>query len=95
MVIVHCKWSIVLLVVSLHLRNLLLQFPHLLLLQHLLVFDGDYLDKLIHISVPVIKHRACQVGACIEGVGDHCCEYMTGGRVVVLGSTGRNFAAGM
>ena len=30
-----------------------------------------------------------------EGVGDHCCEYMTGGRVVVLGQTGRNFAAGM
>ena len=33
--------------------------------------------------------------AVIEGAGDHCCEYMTGGRVVVLGSTGRNFAAGM
>jgi glutamate synthase domain-containing protein 3 len=31
----------------------------------------------------------------VEGVGDHCCEYMTGGTVVVLGSTGRNFAAGM
>jgi glutamate synthase (ferredoxin) len=31
----------------------------------------------------------------VEGVGDHCCEYMTGGRVVVLGRTGRNFAAGM
>ena len=31
----------------------------------------------------------------VEGVGDHCCEYMTGGKVVVLGSTGRNFAAGM
>jgi glutamate synthase (NADPH/NADH) large chain len=31
----------------------------------------------------------------IEGSGDHCCEYMTGGRVVVLGATGRNFAAGM
>jgi glutamate synthase (NADPH/NADH) large chain len=33
--------------------------------------------------------------AVIEGAGDHCCEYMTGGMVVVLGSTGRNFAAGM
>ncbi len=33
--------------------------------------------------------------AVIEGAGDHCCEYMTGGRVVVLGDTGRNFAAGM
>ncbi len=35
------------------------------------------------------------VRAVVEGVGDHGCEYMTGGRVVVLGSTGRNFAAGM
>ncbi len=33
--------------------------------------------------------------AVVEGVGDHGCEYMTGGRVVVLGNTGRNFAAGM
>ena len=33
--------------------------------------------------------------AVIEGAGDHCCEYMTGGLVVVLGNTGRNFAAGM
>jgi len=33
--------------------------------------------------------------AVVEGAGDHCCEYMTGGRTVVLGITGRNFAAGM
>ncbi len=33
--------------------------------------------------------------AIVEGAGDHCCEYMTGGIVVVLGKTGRNFAAGM
>src|SRR6185312_3150440 len=33
--------------------------------------------------------------AVIEGAGDHCCEYMTGVVVVVLGATGRNFAAGM
>jgi glutamate synthase (NADPH/NADH) large chain len=33
--------------------------------------------------------------AVVEGVGDHGCEYMTGGTVVVLGGTGRNFAAGM
>ena len=33
--------------------------------------------------------------AVVEGVGDHCCEYMTGGRAVILGPTGRNFAAGM
>ena len=39
--------------------------------------------------------RNSGVTAVVEGVGDHCCEYMTGGRVVVLGETGRNFAAGM
>ena len=33
--------------------------------------------------------------AVVEGVGDHGCEYMTGGRVVILGNTGRNFGAGM
>jgi glutamate synthase (NADPH) large chain len=35
------------------------------------------------------------VNAVVEGVGDHGCEYMTGGRVVILGSVGKNFAAGM
>ncbi|WP_128894794.1 glutamate synthase large subunit [Longirhabdus pacifica] len=39
--------------------------------------------------------RNSGVRAVVEGVGDHACEYMTGGRVVILGSTGRNFAAGM
>ncbi|MDP4091907.1 MAG: glutamate synthase large subunit [Bacillota bacterium] len=39
--------------------------------------------------------RNSGVKAVVESVGDHGCEYMTGGRVVVLGSTGRNFAAGM
>ncbi len=39
--------------------------------------------------------RNSGVNAIVEGVGDHGCEYMTGGRVVVLGPTGRNFAAGM
>jgi glutamate synthase (ferredoxin) len=39
--------------------------------------------------------RNSGVHAVIEGIGDHGCEYMTGGRVVVLGRTGRNFAAGM
>src|SRR5205823_1347798 len=33
--------------------------------------------------------------AVVEGVGDHGCEYMTGGRAIILGETGRNFAAGM
>src|SRR4029077_10244450 len=39
--------------------------------------------------------RNSGVRAVVEGVGDHACEYMTGGRVVVIGKTGRNFAAGM
>jgi glutamate synthase (NADPH/NADH) large chain len=39
--------------------------------------------------------RNSGVKAVVEGVGDHGCEYMTGGRVVILGNTGRNFAAGM
>ena len=39
--------------------------------------------------------RNSGLNAVVEGVGDHACEYMTGGRVVVLGVTGRNFAAGM
>jgi len=39
--------------------------------------------------------RNSGVHAVVEGVGDHGCEYMTGGRAVILGSTGRNFAAGM
>jgi glutamate synthase domain-containing protein 2/glutamate synthase domain-containing protein 1/glutamate synthase domain-containing protein 3 len=39
--------------------------------------------------------RNSGAAAVVEGVGDHCCEYMTGGVVVVLGGTGRNFAAGM
>ena len=47
----------------------------------------------------VVGERFCVrnsgVTAVVEGVGDHGCEYMTGGRVVVLGGTGRNFAAGM
>ncbi|MFM8249938.1 MAG: glutamate synthase large subunit, partial [Acidimicrobiaceae bacterium] len=47
----------------------------------------------------IVGERFCVrnsgVTAVVEGVGDHGCEYMTGGRVVVLGNTGRNFAAGM
>ncbi|MBV1905540.1 MAG: glutamate synthase large subunit [Pseudomonadales bacterium] len=39
--------------------------------------------------------RNSGASAVVEGIGDHGCEYMTGGRVVVLGKTGRNFAAGM
>ncbi|MFT4553117.1 MAG: glutamate synthase (NADPH/NADH) large chain [Chlamydiales bacterium] len=40
-----------------------------------------------------VRNSGCH--AVVEGAGDHCCEYMTGGIVVVLGGTGRNFAAGM
>jgi glutamate synthase (NADPH/NADH) large chain len=47
----------------------------------------------------IVGERFCVrnsgVTAVVEGVGDHACEYMTGGKVVVLGSTGRNVAAGM
>jgi glutamate synthase (ferredoxin) len=39
--------------------------------------------------------RNSGVNTVVEGIGDHGCEYMTGGKVVILGSTGRNFAAGM
>jgi glutamate synthase (NADPH/NADH) large chain len=39
--------------------------------------------------------RNSGLNAVVEGVGDHGCEYMTGGRVVILGTTGRNFGAGM
>jgi glutamate synthase (NADPH/NADH) large chain len=39
--------------------------------------------------------RNSGANAVVEGVGNHCCEYMTGGRVVVLGTTGSNFSAGM
>lgn len=39
--------------------------------------------------------RNSGANAVVEGVGDHGCEYMTGGRVVILGNTGKNFAAGM
>ena len=50
-------------------------------------------------SAGVVGERFCVrnsgATAVVEGVGDHGCEYMTGGRVVVLGPTGRNFAAGM
>jgi glutamate synthase (NADPH) large chain len=47
----------------------------------------------------VVGERFCVrnsgAAAVVEGVGDHACEYMTGGRVVILGPTGRNVAAGM
>jgi len=52
----------------------------------------EYHSPCIWIPAPLACFR---VNAVVEGVGDHGCEYMTGGRVVVLGYAGRNFAAGM
>ena len=49
-------------IIALHFCNLLLQFLHLLLLQHFFVFDRDYLDELVGIAWPVIEHGACQFG---------------------------------
>ena len=43
----------------------------------------------------VLRYVIPAHNAVVEGVGEHGCEYMTGGRVVVLGRTGKNFAAGM
>jgi glutamate synthase domain-containing protein 3 len=47
----------------------------------------------------IVGERFCVrnsgANAVVEGVGDHGCEYMTGGRAIILGPTGRNFAAGM
>ena len=40
-----------------------------------------------------VRNSGCRI--VVEGTGDHCCEYMTGGRVVVLGGVGRNLGAGM
>ena len=47
------------------------------------------------LQVSVFAVRNSGASAVVEGVGEHGCEYMTGGRVVVLGKTGKNFAAGM
>ena len=52
-----------------------------------IVATGYSIDNLLALGIKPV--------AVVEGVGDHGCEYMTGGRVVVLGDTGRNFGAGM
>ena len=46
-------------------------------------------------SVERFAVRNSGAEAVVEGIGEHGCEYMTGGRVIVLGTIGRNFAAGM
>ena len=57
------------------------------------------LGRLLALERGVVGERFCVrnsgATAVVEGVGDHGCEYMTGGRAVILGPTGRNFAAGM
>lgn len=50
-----------LLIVSLNVRDLLLEFLHLLLLQHPLVLDRNDLDEVFHVAVPVVEHRACEL----------------------------------
>ena len=55
-------------IIALHFCNLLLQFLHLLLLQHFFVFDRDYLDELVGIAWPVIEHGACQFGTGVQVV---------------------------
>ena len=52
-----------------------------------------HLSMVWQVSVSAVRNSGAT--AVVEGVGDHGCEYMTGGRVVVLGKTGKNFAAGM
>ena len=52
-----------------------------------------HLSTVLPASVSAVRNSGAT--AVVEGVGDHGCEYMTGGRVVVLGTTGKNFAAGM
>ena len=56
------------LVVTLHAGNLCAELIYLLLLQHLLVFDRYYLDKILNIAVPVVKHCARQPAAGVEVV---------------------------
>ena len=63
------------------------QVPHLLPVDERIVHHEEHYERF------AVRNSGAK--AVIEGVGDHGCEYMTGGMVVVLGRTGRNFAAGM
>jgi Glutamate synthase domain 3 len=72
---------------TIHQRILLLATWH---------FTEPLLVKHTSVAWPVSDSvRNSGVTVVVEGVGDHGCEYMTGGTVIVLGDTGRNFAAGM
>jgi GXGXG motif len=51
--------------------------------------------KLIKMAGERFCVRNSGLNAIVESIGDHGCEYMTGGQVIILGTTGRNFAAGM
>ena len=51
------------------------------------------ISTVLQVNVSAVRNSGAY--AVVEGVGEHGCEYMTGGRVVVLGRTGKNFAAGM
>lgn len=54
------------LIISLYISYFLLQLAHLFFLQYSFIFDRYYLDKFVHIAIPVIQHRPCQFGAGIE-----------------------------
>lgn len=50
-------------------------------------------DNFLTLALTLLSHSGAR--AVVEGVGDHACEYMTGGVAVILGPTGKNFGAGM
>ena len=60
-------------------------------------FTGQYPESAILSGIAGERFAVRNSGAIsvVEGTGDHCCEYMTGGIVMVLGETGVNFGAGM
>ena len=59
------SFTFLLLIVSLHVCNLLLQFAHLLFLKYTFVLDRNNLYEVLHVSVPVVEHSACKFGASI------------------------------
>ena len=58
----------------------------------MILYGCEKMKTYFHILYNYVPYNCGNVP---QGVGDHGCEYMTGGRVLILGPTGRNFAAGM
>ena len=54
------------LIISLHIRNLLLQLLYLLLLENSLILDWHYLDEILYVVVPVVEHGTGELTACVE-----------------------------